>query len=332
VDEIHRFSKAQQDALLPVVENGTVVLVGATTENPYFEVISPLLSRCELFQFIALSPDDIVAVVDRALSDVERGLGSRKLKLDPEGMDAITRSAAGDARAALIILETAAALVPLKADSAENELPLAAIEEAINRKPVFYQKGGDLHFDAISAFIKSMRGSDPDAAIYWLAVMLVGGEDPRYIARRMLVFASEDIGNADPQALQIAAAVVEAVEFVGLPECRINLSQGVAYLALAPKSNASYKAIGTAMQHVEKEGTRRPPEHVRDASYPGAKELGHGQDYKYPHNYPDAHVRQSYLPEGLDDIKFYMPSDRGFEKELSRRLNELKKAGTSDVE
>jgi putative ATPase len=247
-------------------------------------------------------------------------------------MDAITRSAAGDARAALIILETAAALVPLKADSAESELPLAAIEEAINRKPVFYQKGGDLHFDAISAFIKSMRGSDPDAAIYWLAVMLVGGEDPRYIARRMLVFASEDIGNADPQALQIAAAVVEAVEFVGLPECRINLSQGVAYLALAPKSNASYKAIGTAMQHVEKEGTRRPPEHVRDASYPGAKELGHGQDYKYPHNYPDAHVRQSYLPEGLDDIKFYMPSDRGFEKELSRRLNELKKAGTSDVE
>jgi putative ATPase len=331
VDEIHRFSKAQQDALLPVVEDGTVILIGATTENPYFEVIGPLLSRCELFQFDALTTKDIADVVDRAIDDSERGLGARKLHISTAGTDAIARSAAGDARAALIILETAVALVPETPD-VESELPLEAIEEAINRKPVFYQKDGDLHFDAISAFIKSMRGSDPDAAIYWLAVMLTGGEDPRYIARRMLVFASEDVGNADPQALQIASAVAAAVEHVGMPECRINLSQGVAYLALAPKSNASYKAINDAMEQVSKEGTRRPPEHLRDASYPGAKKLGHGQGYKYPHNYSDAHVAQRYLPEGLDGLKFYQPVDRGFEKELSRRIRELEEVADSDKE
>ncbi|MHB0914698.1 MAG: replication-associated recombination protein A [Thermoleophilia bacterium] len=328
VDEIHRFSKAQQDALLPVVEDGTVVLIGATTENPYFEVINPLLSRCELFQFGELTADDLGLLVRRALTDAERGLGGRRLTISDESLAAITRAAAGDARAALMILEAAAALTP--DDGAE--LPQAVIEESINRKPVFYQKDGDLHFDAISAFIKSMRGSDADAAIYWLAVMLTGGEDPRYIARRMLIFASEDIGNADPAAIQVAAAVRDAVEFVGMPECRINLAQGVAYLSLAPKSNASYRAIKDAMRHVEQQGTRRPPEHLRDAGYPGARKLGHGQGYRYPHDFPGGHVSQQYLPDGYGRLEFYQPSESGFEKELSRRIQELKEATDSDVE
>ncbi|RJQ43605.1 MAG: replication-associated recombination protein A [Gaiellales bacterium] len=328
VDEIHRFSKAQQDALLPVVEDGTVILIGATTENPYFEVINPLLSRCELFQFTALEGAEVSSLITRALTDRERGLGDLELTISDGALEAVIRASAGDARAALMILETAASLVPA---GHQGELPLDAVERAINRKPVFYQKDGDLHFDAISAFIKSMRGSDPDAAIYWLAVMLVGGEDPRYIARRMLVFASEDIGNADPEAIRVASAVAGAVEFVGMPECRINLAQGVAYLALAPKSNTSYKAIDTAMRHVEREGTRRPPEHLRDASYPGARQLGHGRGYKYPHDFPGGWVSQRYLPEGLEGLELYRPQERGFEKELARRIRELKKGADSDV-
>ncbi|MBE0428619.1 MAG: replication-associated recombination protein A [Thermoleophilia bacterium] len=321
VDEIHRFSKAQQDALLPVVESGVVTLIGATTENPYFEVTGPLISRCELFEFLPLSEADIETVLGRALKDKERGLGSLGLKLDKPGLTAIAGSSGGDARAALIILETAAQLMP---EGKKGAIPLEVVEEAIHRKPVFYQKGGDLHYDAISAFIKSMRGSDPDAATYWLAIMIAGGEDPRFIARRMVIFASEDVGNADPQALMVATSVASAVEFVGLPECRLNLAQGATYLALAPKSNASLKAISSAMRDVEEDGTRRPPRHLRDSHYPGAKKMGHGEGYKYPHNYPDAAVKQEYFPPGMNKKDYYFPEKRGFEKELARKLKKLK--------
>ncbi|MBI5869850.1 MAG: replication-associated recombination protein A [Actinobacteria bacterium] len=324
VDEIHRFSKAQQDALLPVVESGVVTLIGATTENPYFEVIGPLLSRCELYEFHHLEPPELRRLVKSALEDGKRGLGKAGLALDDQGFEAIARASGGDARAALIILETAAELAP---ESHKGIIPMEVIEEAVHRKPVFYQKGGDLHYDAISAFIKSMRGSDPDAAIYWLAVMLTGGEDPKFIARRMVIFASEDIGNADPQALVVATSVSRAVEFVGLPECQINMSQGVAYLCLAPKSNASYRAIGAAMKDVKEEGTRRPPKHLRDSHYPGAKKLEHGTDYQYPHNFSGAVVEQDYLPPGMEKREYYSPSDRGFEKELRRRIKELKGGG-----
>ena len=305
IDEIHRFSKAQQDALLPVVESGVVILIGATTENPYFEVIGPLISRSELYEFEPLSASEVETVLDHALADKERGLGRRGLELEPASLAAIAVASTGDARAALTILETAAGLVP---PDRRGPIPPEAVEEAINRKPVFYQKGGDLHYDAISAFIKSMRGSDPDAAIYWLAIMLSGGEDPKFIARRMVIFASEDVGNADPRALEVATAVSRAVEFVGLPECRINLAQGVAYLSLAPKSNASYQAIETAMKDVREQGTRRPPSHLRDSHYDGAAELGHGQGYKYPHDYPGARVRQDYFPEGVPRKTYYRPT------------------------
>ncbi len=322
VDEIHRFSKSQQDALLPVVESGVVTLIGATTENPYFEVTGPLISRCELFEFLPLGSAAIGLLLKRALKDRERGLGAGGLKVGAKGLEAIAHASAGDARAALIILETAAELMPA---GGKGTVPQEVVEEAIHRKPVFYQKRGDLHYDAISAFIKSMRGSDPDAAIYWLAVMLTGGEDPKFIARRMVIFASEDVGNADPQALQVATAVSRAVEFVGLPECQLNLAQGVAYLALAPKSNASIRAIGAAMRDVQEEGTKRPPKHLRDAHYPGAKRMGHGGGYKYPHSYPGGYVSQDYFPPGTGERSYYQPEDRGFEKELARRLKELKK-------
>jgi putative ATPase len=322
VDEIHRFSKAQQDALLPVVESGVVSLIGATTENPYFEVIGPLISRCELYEFLPLDAGDIRTVLEQALSDSERGLGDNGLTLDESGTEAIAAASAGDARAALIMLESAAQLAP---EGFRGTIPAETVAEAIHRKPVFYQKGGDLHYDAISAFIKSMRGSDPDASIYWLAVMLAGGEDPKFIARRMIIFASEDVGNADPQALLVAIAVSRAVEFVGLPECQLNLSQGVAYLALAPKSNAATRAIGAAAKDVEEQGTRRPPKHLRDANYPGAKKLGHGEGYKYPHGFPGGTVEQDYFPPGMERREYYQPADRGFERELATRLEELKK-------
>jgi putative ATPase len=327
VDEIHRFSKAQQDALLPVVESGVVILVGATTENPYFEIINPLISRCELYEFRPLQAEEVDALLRRALSDRERGLGNRELNLSQAGASAIIGASAGDARAALSILEAAAGLVPA---SHEGDIPAETIAEAINRKPVFYQKEGDLHFDAVSAFIKSMRGGDPDAAIYWMAVMLTGGEDPKYIARRMVIFASEDIGNADPQALPLAVAVSRAVEFVGLPECRINLAQGAAYLSLAHRSNASCKAVNEAMKDVAGEGTRRPPRHLRDSSYRGAASLGHGEGYLYPHDYPGGRVRQDYFPDGMEARRYYRPSGRGFEQELERRMREIREVTESE--
>jgi putative ATPase len=295
LDEIHRFNKGQQDALLPAVESGLITLIGATTENPYFEVNSALLSRCALFELQSLSAGDLARIVQRG----ERTLG---VSLEEEVRGLVVRAAGGDGRNALNILDAAVAAAGGGAVTAEH------VADAAQKQPLLYDKGGDHHYDYTSAFIKSMRGSDVDAAIYYLAVMISGGEDPKFIARRIIVFASEDVGNADPQALQVAIAAARAVEFVGLPEARINLSQAVAYMALAPKSNASYVAINRAMQDVKERGPLRPPKPIRDASYPGAAKLGHGTGYRYPHDYPDAKVDQQYLPDELLGSQYYHES------------------------
>ena len=298
LDEIHRFNKAQQDALLPAVESGLVTLIGATTENPYFEVNSALLSRCQLFELQPLTREELSGIV-------ARGESALRVELSEEVRDAIVAAAGGDARNALNILEAAVA-----AAGGGGEVTVQHVQDAARKRPLLYDKGGDHHYDVTSAFIKSLRGSDADAAIYYLAVMIAGGEDPKFIARRMIVFASEDVGNADPRALEVAVAAARAVEFVGLPECRINLSQAVAYLARAPKSNASYRAIERALGDVRERGTLRPPKPLRDASYPGAAKLGHGQGYRYPHDYPGGQVDQQYLPDELLGTVYYEPGDR----------------------
>jgi putative ATPase len=296
LDAIHRFNKAQQDALLPGVESGLVTLIGATTENPYFEVNSALLSRCQLFELEPLSRADLAGIV-------RRGEAELRVTLDDEVRDAIVAAAGGDGRNALNILEAAVAA------AGGEPVTLEHARDAARKRPLLYDKGGDHHYDVTSAFIKSMRGSDADAAIYYLAVMIAGGEDPKFIARRMIVFASEDVGNADPRALEVAVAAARAVEFVGLPEARINLSQAAAYLARAPKSNASYVAIQRALRDVQERGNLRPPKPIRDASYPGAAKLGHGQGYKYPHDYPGGLVDQQYLPDELLGTVYYEPGD-----------------------
>ncbi len=302
LDEIHRFNKAQQDALLPAVEEGLVTLIGATTENPYFEVNSALLSRTQIYELEPLSDGDLETVVGRGFAALELGP-------DDELVALIARRAGGDARNALNILELAA-----QTATAERE-PLTAghIEDAARKRPLVYDKGGDAHYDFVSAFIKSMRGSDPDAAVYYLAAMLEGGEDPRYLARRMIVLASEDIGNADPRALLVAVAAAQAVEHVGLPEARLNLAQAAIYLARAPKSNASYTAIKEAAGDVREHGHIRPPDELRDASYYGAKKLGRGQGYIYPHSDP-AGFEVEHLPEELRGRKYYRPSGSGEEE------------------
>jgi putative ATPase len=301
LDEIHRFNKAQQDALLPAVEEGLVTLIGATTENPYFEVNSALLSRCQIYELEPLSDDDLTAVV-------ERGVEALEATVPDELIGLIVRRAGGDARNALNILElawnTAQALgVPIDADQ---------IEDAARKRPLVYDKGGDAHYDFISAFIKSMRGSDPDGALYYLAAMLEGGEDARYIARRMIVLASEDVGNADPRALLVAVAAAQAVEHVGLPEARLNLAQAAIYLARAPKSNAVIEALGAAARDVREHGHLRPPQPLRDAHYRGAKKLGRGQGYAYPHSDP-AGFEVDHLPDELKGRRYYTPSGEGEE-------------------
>jgi len=295
LDEIHRFNKGQQDALLPAVESGLVTLIGATTENPYFEVNSALLSRCQLFQLDPLTEEDVAAIVRRG----EAALG---VELSGDSREAAVHSAGGDARNALNILEGAVGA------AGDGPVTPEHVRDAARKRPLLYDKGGDQHYDVISAFIKSMRGSDTDASIYYLAVMLEGGEDPRFVARRMIVFASEDVGNADPRALEVAVAAGRAVEFVGMPECRINLSQAAAYLARAPKSNASYVAIASAMRDVRERGNLRPPPALRDASYAGAKRLGHGAGYVYPHDRPAEAAAQQYLPDELAGTRYY-PED-----------------------
>ena len=310
LDEIHRFNKAQQDALLPAVEAGTVTLIGATTENPFFEVNRALLSRCQVYELKALSRGDLELLLERALAEPDRGVAGQ-VELEPGVVGLIAGRAGGDARAALAALERLAA----RGGTAGP----AEAEDALQAPVVGFDRDGDLHYDYISAWIKATRGSDPDASLYYLAVMLEGGEDPRFIARRMVILASEDIGNADPQALTVATSAAAAVDRVGLPEAALNLAQAATYLALAPKSNASYRALEEARKEVRENGPRLPPDHLRDAHYPGAGELGRGVGYVYPHDLDSGISEQSLMPEGLEEKVFYEPTDRGFEAELAKR-------------
>jgi putative ATPase len=303
LDEIHRFNKAQQDALLPAVEEGLLTLIGATTENPYFEVNSALLSRCQIYELVPLGEEQLALIVRRGAEAIQTEVGDEVVEL-------IARRAGGDARNALNILELAAQT----ARAEGGPVATAHVEDASRKRPLVYDKGGDAHYDFISAFIKSMRGSDPDASVYYLAAMLESGEDARFIARRMIVLASEDIGNADPRALLVAVAAAQAVEHVGLPEARLNLSQAAIYLARAPKSNASYVAINEATADVREHGQVRPPDSLRDAHYPGAKKLGRGAGYVYPHNDPRG-FEMDYLPEELKGKTYYRPSGSGEEEE-----------------
>jgi putative ATPase len=319
VDEIHRFSKSQQDVLLPFVENGTVTLIGATTENPYFEVNSPLLSRARVFRLLPLGHGEVVAILAAALTDEERGLGKTGIACSPEVLAAIADFTGGDARVALNLLEQAASMLP---EDGPREITLDLLRSIAGERVIGYDKKGDTHYDVASAFIKSMRGSDPDAALHYLARMLEAGEDVKFIARRIVICASEDVGNADPQALVVATAAMHAVQFIGLPEARIPLAQAVVYIAAAPKSNAAYAAVDQAMADVREKEGGRVPVHLRDASYKGAKQWGHGKDYKYPHSYPGAYVPQQYLPDELRGAVYYRPTDRGFEAEIARRLRE----------
>jgi putative ATPase len=313
VDEIHRFNKAQQDVLLPGVEEGVVILVGATTENPFFTINSALVSRSRVFQFEPLSVDDIKTLIRHAVTDRERGLGQRPIRLHDDALEFLAEVSDGDARRALSTLEVGV----LSSRESPVEFTRQLAEESVQRKAIQYDRQGDTHYDSISALIKSIRGSDPDAALYWLARMLEGGEDVRFLARRLVILASEDVGNADPAALPLAVAAAEACELVGLPECQLNLAQAVTYLACAPKSNAATLGIGAARTDV-REGRLLPvPVHLRDANYGGAKRLGHGEGYQYAHEHADAIAAQDYL--GVDR-QYYHPTDRGFERELAERL------------
>ncbi len=312
VDEIHRFNKAQQDAFLPYVERGDIILIGATTENPSFEVNSALLSRSRVFVLNRLEADDIKILLTRALSN-PRGLGRRNLTIDDNASEFLAEQADGDARVALNTLEVAAA-------GASGTITLEAVQDALQKKALLYDKGAEEHYNVISAFIKSMRGSDPDGALYWLARMLEAGEDPLFIVRRMVIFASEDVGNADPRALQIALAVQQAVHFIGMPEARINLGQGVTYLATAPKSNAAYLGIDAALAEVRKSGALPVPLHIRNAPTRLMKELGYHKGYKYAHDFDGGVAEQEHLPEKLHGKVFYRPTERGYEKMISERM------------
>jgi putative ATPase len=317
IDEIHRFNKAQQDVLLPDVESGRVRLIGATTHNPFFYVNSPLVSRSQVFQLEPLSEIDLLALMGRAVADAERGLGDRGIVLDEDAAAHLAKISDGDARKCLNALELAALTTPADATGAIH-ITLAVAEESIQRKAVVYDGDGDAHYDTISAFIKSMRGSDPDAAIYWLAKMIYAGEDPRFIARRVVICASEDVGLADSNALVVATAAAQAVELVGLPEAQLNLAHAVLYIATAPKSNRATVAIGAASKDVAEGRTLAVPEHLRDAHYKGAKKLGHGAGYKYSHDYEGGYVPQAYLPEGK---RYYEPTEHGLEKRIKERLD-----------
>jgi putative ATPase len=321
IDEIHRFNKSQQDALLKAVESGWVVLIGATTENPFFEVNSPLLSRSLLFRLESLAPVQVRAVVERALADRDRGVAALGVQFEPQALDRIADMAGGDARFALNAVEvcvsaaTAAGTSTVRADD---------VNTALQRRVLRYDKAGDAHYDVVSAFIKSMRGTDPDAAVFWLAQMLEAGEDPEFIARRMVIFASEDVGNADPMALVVAVAAFDALRVVGLPEASLNLAQAATYLASAAKSNASMVALGRARADLAEAGQQTPPVHLRDASYMGAKRLGHGKGYQYPHDFPGAWIDQDYLPGAMPGQPYYDPTDRGVEAEIGARLHSIR--------
>ena len=317
VDEIHRFNKAQQDALLPHVEDGTIVLIGATTENPYFEVISALVSRSRVFQLHALNEDDLLGLLRRALADKERGYGNWKVRVDDDAVQHIARIAGGDARTALNALELA--VTTTHADKQGwVHITLQVAEDSIQRRALLYDKDGDAHYDTISAFIKSLRGSDPDAALYWMAKMIYAGEDPRFIVRRMLIFASEDVGLADPQALVVATAAAQALQWVGLPEAQYALAEAALYLATAPKSNSA-GAYWKALADVEREGKVDVPNHLKDNNR-DAEALGHGEDYKYPHSFDRHWVEQQYLPDALKGRRYYEPGTLGYEARVKEWL------------
>jgi len=319
IDEIHRFNKAQQDVLLPHVENGTIILIGATTQNPFHDVNPTLISRSTVAQLQPLDDTSVRAIVERALTHPD-GFAALRFEVDPEAMEFLVSASNGDARVALNTLESAAAAAE---SEGSRRITLALITDAGQRRILPYDREGDAHYDAISAFIKSLRGSDPDAAVYWLARMLASGEDPRFIARRMVIHAAEDVGLADPMALVIATAAAQAVEFVGLPEARIPMAQAAIYIATAPKSNAVVVAIGEAMRDVEAERADPVPVHLRDTSHPGVVErLGYGKEYRYPHDFPAGFVRQQYMPVGLEGRRYYRPTDHGAEAAVRRRLEE----------
>lgn len=324
IDEIHRFNKTQQDSLLPHVEKGILTLVGATTENPFFEVNKALLSRSMIFKLESLTGAHIVKVINRALEDKELGYGELPIKLSEEALSFICTNASGDARKALNALELAV-LTTNKSLDGVIHITLAVVEECMQKRQVSYDKSGDYHYDVVSAFIKSIRGSDPDAAVHYLARMLYSGEDPEFIARRLVISASEDVGNADPYALLVANAALNVVKSIGMPEARITLAQAVTYLAGAPKSNAAYNAINAALNDIEKEDIGAIPLHLRDSHYGGAKALNHGKDYKYPHNYDHHYVKQQYLPKELLRKKYYEPTGLGYEKRIKDRMDFLSK-------
>jgi putative ATPase len=324
VDEIHRFNKAQQDAFLPHVEKGLITLIGATTENPSFEVISPLLSRSRVMVLKPYTDEELVAIINRAIHDREKGLGNLSLEIDSDARDHIVWSADGDARMALNSLEAAASLLGTL-DSRGKRITRAVVEQALQKKALQYDKGGEEHYNLISALHKSLRGSDPDAALYWLGRMLVAGEDPLYISRRMIRFASEDIGNADPRALTITVSAMEAFQCIGLPEGELALAQAAVYLATAPKSNSLYIAYGKVKGVIGETGTLPVPLHIRNAPTQLMKGLGYGKDYQYAHDFEDAYVPQDYLPVKLQGSTYYIPADRGYEKVIKERMEEWRK-------
>ncbi|BBA70562.1 Replication-associated recombination protein A [Geobacter sulfurreducens] len=326
VDEIHRFNKSQQDAFLPYVERGTFTIIGATTENPSFEVVAPLLSRCKVLVLNPLSQENVEQILRSALTDQERGLGASGLVADDDALAFMAEQSGGDGRVALNTLETAARLVK------NGRIDLESVREAIQKKPLLYDKGGEEHYNVISAFIKSMRGSDPDGALYWLARMIEAGEDPLFILRRMVILASEDIGNADPRALQVAVAALQGFQLVGMPEGRIIIAQAVTYLATAPKSNASYAGIDAALAEVRKSGALPVPLHIRNAPTRLMKDLGYHKGYKYAHDYEAGYTPQHYLPEQLEGKRFYAPRGHGYEKTIKERMDYIRTLKENDSE
>lgn len=322
LDEVHRFNKAQQDVLLPALEQGILIFIGATTENPYFALNTALLSRAQVFRLEPLKEEELETLISRALWDTERGLGKHKVELLPAAQSYLVRMANGDARVALNTLERVALSTPSDKEG-KKVIGLPEMQSMFTQKALRYDRQGDQHYDVVSAFIKSMRGSDPDATLHWLARMLVAGEDPRFIARRMVILAAEDVGLADPQALLMATAAAQAVEFVGMPEAKLALAEAAVYLACAPKSNCVYEGLAEAEKDVRGQKSGEVPFHLRDASYQGAKKLGHGEGYLYPHSFPGAYVSQQYLPSALQGKKYYLPSENGFEQKIKKRLQEL---------
>lgn len=322
VDEIHRFNKGQQDYLLPYVEDGTIILIGATTENPYFEVNGALISRSVIFELKPLSKEDIKTLINRAVYDKDKGMGAFNAHIDEDALEFLADISNGDARNALNAVELGILTTKASADGIIH-ITLEIAQECIQKRVIKYDKTGDNHYDTVSAFIKSMRGSDPDAAVYYLARMLYAGEDVKFIARRMMICASEDVGNADPQALQVAVSAAQAVERIGMPEARIILAQAVIYIATAPKSNAAIMAIDKAMETVKDQTTAPVPSHLQDAHYKSAGKLGHGIGYKYSHDYPNHYVRQQYLPDTIVGTQFYEPTDMGYEKNIKEHMRRI---------